>query len=101
MLVQTPKDLAQPTDHAWTEAAAGTSLDPSDWTAIRALGHRMLDDVFDDLQGIADGPVWQPMPDAVRGAWSDPLPRDPSAPEAVYDSYRSLLAPYAVGNRHP
>jgi hypothetical protein len=25
------------------------SLDPADWRSLRALGHTMLDDLFDDL----------------------------------------------------
>lgn len=28
---------------------AGSSLGPAEWTSLRALGHRMLDDLFDDL----------------------------------------------------
>jgi glutamate/tyrosine decarboxylase-like PLP-dependent enzyme len=79
----------------------GCSLDPADWSAARALGHRMLDDVFDDLQGLREQPVWRPMPDAVRGAWHERLPRGPSEPAAVYAAYRTLIAPYATGNRHP
>jgi len=33
------------------------SLDPADWTNLRALGHRMIDDMFDHLQSLPDGPV--------------------------------------------
>ena len=77
------------------------SLDPSDWSDLRALGHRMLDDMFDDLQTLRDGPVWQPMPDPVRAAWAEPLPRAGADPEAVYADFRRLIAPYGVGNRHP
>jgi aromatic-L-amino-acid decarboxylase len=77
------------------------SLDPSDWSALRALGHRMLDDVFDDLAGIRDEPVWRPMPDDVRAAWQEVLPRAPMRAEDVYRLYRRQIAPYGVGNRHP
>lgn len=78
-----------------------SSLDPSDWSQLRALGHRMLDDVFDDLAGIRDEPVWRPMPDDVRGLWAEALPRSGMGAEEVYGAYRSLIAPYGVGNRHP
>jgi glutamate/tyrosine decarboxylase-like PLP-dependent enzyme len=61
----------------------------------------MLDDLFDDLACVRDGPVWQPMPPAVRGAWADGLPRAGAEPEAVYADFRRLIAPYGVGNRHP
>jgi aromatic-L-amino-acid/L-tryptophan decarboxylase len=77
------------------------SLDPVEWSGLRALGHRMLDDVFDELAGIRTAPVWRPMPDAVRGAWDEPLPRAGMALADVYGAYRRLVAPYAVGNRHP
>jgi aromatic-L-amino-acid decarboxylase len=80
---------------------AGASLDPPDWTELRALGHRMLDDVFDDLAGLRQAPVWCPMPDDVRGSWTDALPRRGAPTENVYNAYRTLIAPYGVGNRHP
>jgi aromatic-L-amino-acid decarboxylase len=78
-----------------------SSLDPSDWSELRTLGHRMLDDVFDDLAEIAEEPVWRPMPDAVRGAWAEALPRAAMPAEDVYGLYRQQVAPYGVGNRHP
>ena len=77
------------------------TLDPDDWTAIRALGHRMLDDMFDHLEGIRARPVWQEMPAAAREGLRTPLPR---APGALSDAYRSLqdnVIPYTVGNPHP
>ncbi len=77
------------------------SLDPAHWSEVRALGHRMLDDLFNELEGIRQEPVWQPMPDSVRGAWDQPLPCAGLPMAEVYDEYRRLLAPYAVGNRHP
>ena len=85
------------------EARVGrdTSLDPFDWTGLRALGHRMLDDLFDDWAAVREGPVWRPMPEAVRAAWNEALPREEAGPEAVYAAYRRLIAPYGVGNRHP
>ena len=78
-----------------------TSLDPEDWTALKALGHRMLDEAFDTLAGLGDAPVWRPMPATVRAAWDEALPRQPTAPEAVYADYARLIAPYDSGNRHP
>jgi len=77
------------------------SLDPSDWSDLRALGHRMVDDMFDHLQSLRDGPVWRPMPDAVKRGFRQPLPRDPTPAETVYDDFRRLVVPYATGNLHP
>lgn len=83
------------------EVGRQASLDPAGWSKVRALGHVMLDDVFNELEGIRQGPVWQPMPDDVRGSWDAMLPR-PGLPLAeVYSEYQRLVAPYAVGNRHP
>ena len=56
-------------------------LDPEDWSSLRALGHRMLDDMFDHLAHVRDGPVWRPMPQAVRRSLGhETLPRAPSDP---------------------
>jgi aromatic-L-amino-acid/L-tryptophan decarboxylase len=78
-----------------------TSLDPQDWSSLRALGHRMLDDMFDSLDTVGDGPVWRKMPPRVREALQGkPLPHDPSSPGEVYDQFQHLIAPYTAGNRH-
>jgi aromatic-L-amino-acid/L-tryptophan decarboxylase len=61
----------------------------------------MLDDLFDDLEGVRGGPVWRPMPAEVRAAWDKPLPHAGTALADVYTDYRRLIAPYGVGNRHP
>jgi hypothetical protein len=59
------------------------SLDPADWPELRALAHRMLDDVLDDMAGIRQQPVWRPMPGDVREAWTDALPRQGAAADDV------------------
>ncbi len=76
-------------------------LDPEDWTALRRLGHRMVDDMVDFLAGIGSRPVWQQMPDALRAELTEALPRDPADPDVVYADFRRLVAPYATGNLHP
>ncbi|WP_428486036.1 pyridoxal phosphate-dependent decarboxylase family protein [Rhodopila sp.] len=77
------------------------SLDPADWSGLRALGHRMVDDMFDHLETLRDGPVWRPMPEAARAELRQALPRDPVPAAAVYDDFRRLVVPYATGNLHP
>ena len=32
------------------------TLDPEDWSELRALGHRMIDDMFDRLEGLGAAP---------------------------------------------
>ena len=78
-----------------------TDLDPRDWAAARAQAHRMLDDILDHVQFIGDGPVWQPIPDAVRAEFASGLPWAPSDLAAVHDDFKRLIIPHAAGNPHP
>jgi glutamate/tyrosine decarboxylase-like PLP-dependent enzyme len=77
------------------------TLDPQDWNEVRALGHRMLDDMIDHVAGIRERPVWQPIPDAVRARFGGGLPHDPSELTDVYREFADFIAPYATGNVHP
>jgi aromatic-L-amino-acid/L-tryptophan decarboxylase len=81
--------------------AASPTLDPQDWTELRALGHRMLDDMFDYVADIRERPVWQPIPDAVRAEFRSELPRAPSDLAEVYRDFTDFVVPYATGNVHP
>jgi glutamate/tyrosine decarboxylase-like PLP-dependent enzyme len=77
------------------------SLDPDDWDALRALGHRMLDDMMVYLEGVREREVWQPMPDEIRRQFSGPLPQEESPAEEVYDDFKRNVLPYPMGNIHP
>jgi len=77
------------------------TLDPQDWDAMRALGHRMLDDALDHLEGLREGPVWQHAPQAVKAHFTGPPPLDPQAPEAVYEEYLDQILPHIFGSCHP
>ncbi len=61
----------------------------------------MLDDMFDYLQDIRSRPVWQPIPDAARGEFHQPLPQQPSDLSSAHDTFMRAILPYAVGNAHP
>ncbi|MCB5944629.1 pyridoxal-dependent decarboxylase [Acidocella sp. KAb 2-4] len=78
-----------------------STLDPADWSALRALGHQMLDDMVDHLASIREQPVWRQMPDAVREGFTAPLPAAGTAPEALYERFRADIQPYVTGNTHP
>jgi glutamate/tyrosine decarboxylase-like PLP-dependent enzyme len=78
-----------------------TTLDPEDWKDIRALGHRMLDDMFDHLEGIRARPVWQQMPPEARASLHAPLPRGPGSLADAYRTLQDNVIPYTVGNPHP
>jgi len=76
-------------------------LDPADWEQMRALGHRMMDDMIDHLRDLRQIPAWQKMPQPVRDALSAPLPLDPTSPEEIYADIEQLVTPYVTGNTHP
>jgi glutamate/tyrosine decarboxylase-like PLP-dependent enzyme len=77
------------------------SLDPADWTELRALGHRMVDDMMDYLERVRERPVWRSVPPETRAALDEPLPRGPADPAAVYQQFREHILPYPNGNIHP
>ena len=77
------------------------SLDPEDWEAMRALGHRMVDDVVAAMATVRDRPVWQHAPAQVRAHFEGPVPLDPQSPAEVYDEFVEFIQPYPVGNIHP
>ena len=68
------------------QTESSETLDPKDWDDIRALGHRMLDDMIDYAANISERPVWQPIPDEVRARFRAELPRKPSDLGDVYAS---------------
>jgi aromatic-L-amino-acid/L-tryptophan decarboxylase len=76
-------------------------LDPQDWTALRKLGHRMIDDMFSYLEGIGQRPAWQPIPDHVKRTFDEPIPMEPQNAQSVYDQFRQNILPYPTGNIHP
>ena len=80
---------------------AQETLDPADWSDLRAQGHRMLDDILDYLQHIRERPVWQPIPQDVRASFNQTLPARPAELAAVHEIFMRDVLPYAVGNAHP
>jgi len=77
------------------------TLDPADWDAMRALGHRMVDEMMDYLSTVRDRPAWQPVPTSARDALRRPLPRHPEGAEQAYEDFVEHVLPYPLGNIHP
>ena len=77
------------------------SLDPESWDAMRALGHRMIDDVMTYLERIGDAPVWRKPSAEAMDAYRAPLPMSATSPERIYDEYREHVLPFVIGNGHP
>jgi aromatic-L-amino-acid decarboxylase len=77
------------------------SLDPDDWGELRAQGHRMLDDMFDNLESVAERPLWQAPTPEQRARYRAELPRAPGRLEDAHAQFMADVAPYGSGNRHP
>lgn len=84
---------------------AKKTLDPgtdAEWSRMRTLGHRMVDEIFDYLQGRREQPVWQPIPSDLRQAIEkEPIPRQGEGASTVYESFLKNVLPYGIGNTHP
>ncbi len=81
--------------------ASSRGLDPEDWPQARLQAHRMLDDMLDHLEGLRAGPVWRPMPAAVRAGFDAPLPEEPLPLMEVHQEFLQYVLPYGTGNLHP
>ena len=77
------------------------TLDPENWEEMRALGHRMVDDMVAYLAGVRERPVWQATSPAAREAFAEPVPREGSGAPAAYDDFVEHVLPYPMGNIHP
>jgi aromatic-L-amino-acid decarboxylase len=77
------------------------TLDPADWSELRALGHRMVDDMMDYLEHVRERPAWRSVPAESRVALDEPTPRGPTDPAVVYQHFREHVLPYPTGNIHP
>ena len=77
------------------------SLDPENWDELRAQGHRMLDDMFDNLETLRERPLWQAPTPEQRARYRAALPRRPGRLEDAHAQFMADVAPYGSGNRHP
>lgn len=84
-----------------SQAPSSSGLDPQDWDGLRAQGHRMLDDMFENLRGLAERPLWQPPSAEARRRYRAELPRSPTPIEVLHAQFMADIAPYGSGNRHP
>lgn len=77
------------------------TLDPENWSTVKKLAHRMVDDAIQHLSDVRNRPVWQEMPKAVQANFHTPIPTEPTPLGDVYDEMVSNLTPYSMGNIHP
>ena len=81
--------------------SARSPLDPADWQAFRHSAHKFLDVLITRLKHAGDGPVWTPMPDAVKRQLAAPPPAAPRGVEEVCADLCQSILPYGTGNTHP
>lgn len=77
------------------------TLDPSDWTELQALSHRIADDAISYLRDVRERPVWRDMPVDVRKSFQTGLPRSPVPIADIYREVAENVMPYPMGNVHP
>lgn len=77
------------------------TLDPADWPAFRALGHRLLDEMVDHMMNAGGRPAWRPLPEGVRAGLREPLPLEPQGEERACEEFLRHILPYPNGNTHP
>ena len=84
-----------------TLTGAEKTLDPHNWEELRALAHRMVDDMISYLRTVGERPVWQPIPETVKESYTDPVPLAGGGAEAAYADFKRTILPYPIGNIHP
>ena len=60
------------------------TLDPENWEFMRALGHRMVDDMLTYLQNVRSEPSGSPTQEAIEDICA-PLTQDGEGEEKVYE----------------
>ena len=83
-------------------ARSDRTLDPTDWSAFRALAHRMVDDSLDFLESLPNRPAWAPVPSDIRETLSaEPVPFAPQGNDATYAQFLTQVLPFTNGSRSP
>ena len=82
---------------ATTNTRLEHTLDPQDWSGLRTLGHRMVDEMLTFLENIRERPAWQRVPDEVREHLAVPVPQEPQGAESAYRDFKEDVLPYPLG----
>lgn len=76
------------------------TLDPEDWDEMRALGHRMMDDMMTFLREVREHKFELIPVEAIKNI-RQPLPLKPRGYEQVYNDFVENVLPYPTPNIHP
>jgi glutamate/tyrosine decarboxylase-like PLP-dependent enzyme len=77
------------------------TLDPPDWSEVRTLTHRIVEDAVDYLAHVRDRPAWRDMPESVRARFAEPVPHGPMPLDDVYQAVTDTVMAHPMGNIHP
>jgi aromatic-L-amino-acid/L-tryptophan decarboxylase len=77
------------------------TLDPDNWTAMKELGHRMIDDLFEYLQTTHTRPAWTKPSKFALNSMQQPLPQHGQHAAEVYEEFFNQVLPYNLNNNHP
>ena len=77
------------------------TLDPQDWTELRALAHRAVDDAVDYMASLRERPAWEHAPAHVKTHFDGPAPAGPQPVDEIYAEWLEYVRPYQLGNSHP
>jgi glutamate/tyrosine decarboxylase-like PLP-dependent enzyme len=95
---------SDPSSSTASPIAGRATFDPAsdaDWDALRTLGHRMLDDLFEAQRALPETPVWQPVPVASQALFAQRGPATGVGAAVAYEQFRRHILPYGLGNWHP
>jgi len=74
------------------------SLDPEDWDELRALGHRMLDDLMSELENIRETSHRFPSEADISNIFTS-LSEDGEGEKYVYEVFKNHILPSVLLNR--
>ena len=77
------------------------TLDPDDWEAARTLGHKMVDDMIEQMRTVRERPAWQSVSSDSRRALLQELPLKGASLAQVYNEFKQHILPFPTGNQHP
>ena len=84
-----------------TEGASDeVTLDPQDWEKLRALGHKMLDDMLTYLQNIREVQPMSPPQEAIKDICV-PLTLEGEGEKKVYKVFQRSILPYTLSHTKP
>lgn len=78
------------------------TLDPEDWSALKELGHKMVDDMVDHIATVRQKPPMMQIDPQVAAALARPIPMEPEGFEKAYSDFKKSILSVQPGlNTHP